>query len=72
MTVRNWREPEEKEAEILREFLPEQLGEAEISKIEEVIAWYGRCLNCEKWGRYWRVVKAGYNAADGALVQKNC
>ena len=32
-------EPEEKEAEILREFLPEQLGEAEISKIvEEVIA----------------------------------
>ena len=48
-------EPEEKEAEILREFLPEQLGEAEISKIvEEVIAVKN---------------KVG-NAADGALVAK--
>ena len=66
-------EPEEKEAEILREFLPEQLGEAEISKIvEEVIAIAGmNDVSIQKMGQVIGAVKSKVgNAADGALVAK--
>ena len=64
-------EPEEKEAEILREFLPEQLGEAEISKIvEEVIAGMYD-VSIQKMGQVIGAVKSkAGNAADGALVAK--
>ena len=64
-------EPEEKEAEILREFLPEQLGEAEISKIvEEVIAGMDD-VSIQKMGQVIGAVKSKVgNAADGALVAK--
>ena len=66
-------EPEEKEAEILREFLPEQLGEAEISKIvEEVIAGMDD-VSIQKMGQVIGAVKSKVgNAADGAFGGENC
>ena len=60
-------EPEEKEAEILREFLPEQLGEAEISKIvEEVIAGMDD-VSIQKMGQVIGAVKS--KVGNAAMVR---
>ena len=64
-------EPEEQEAEILREFLPEQLSEAEIVAIVEDVVASMDDVSMQKMGQVIGVVqqKVG-NAADGALVAK--
>lgn len=64
-------EPEEQEAEILREFLPEQLSEAEIVAIVEDVVASMNDVSMQKMGQVIGVVKQKVgNAADGALVAK--
>ena len=64
-------EPEEQEAEILREFLPEQLSEAEVMAIVEDVVASMDDVSIQKMGQVIGVVKQKVgNAADGALVAK--
>jgi len=64
-------EPEEQEAEILREFLPEQLSEAEIVAIVEDVVASMDDVSMQKMGQVIGAVKQKVgNAADGALVAK--
>ena len=64
-------EPEEQEAEILREFLPEQLSEAEIVAIVEDVVVSMNDVSMQKMGQVIGAVKQKVgNAADGALVAK--
>jgi len=64
-------EPEEQEAEILREFLPEQLSEAEVVTIVEDVVASMNDVSMQKMGQVIVVVKQKVgNAADGALVAK--
>ena len=64
-------EPEEKEAAILREFLPEQLSEAEVVTIVEDVIANMNDVSMQKMGQVIGVVKQEVgNAADGALVAK--
>ncbi len=64
-------EPEEQEAEILREFLPEQLSEAEVMTIVEDVVASMNDVSMQKMGQVIGVVKQKVgNAADGALVAK--
>lgn len=64
-------EPEEQEAEILREFLPEQLSEAEVVTIVEDVIANMNDVSMQKMGQVIGVVKQKVgNAADGALVAK--
>ena len=64
-------EPEEQEAEILREFLPEQLSEAEVVTIVEDVVASMNDVSTQKMGQVIGVVKQKVgNAADGALVAK--
>ncbi len=64
-------EPEEQEAEILREFLPEQLSEAEVMAIVEDVVASMNDVSMQKMGQVIGVVKQKVgNAADGALVAK--
>lgn len=64
-------EPEEQEAEILREFLPEQLSEAEVVTIVEDVVASMDDVSMQKMGQVIGVVKQKVgNAADGALVAK--
>ena len=64
-------EPEEQEAEILREFLPEQLSEAEVVMIVEDVVASMNDVSMQKMGQVIGVVKQKVgNAADGALVAK--
>lgn len=64
-------EPEEQEAEILREFLPEQLSEAEVVTIVEDVVASMNDVSMQKMGQVIGVVKQKVgNAADGVLVAK--
>ena len=64
-------EPEEQEAEILREFLPEQLSEAEIVAIVEGVVASMDDVSMQKMGQVIGAVKSKVgNAADGALIAK--
>ena len=64
-------EPEEKEAAILREFLPEQLSEAEVMAIVEDVIVNMNDVSMQKMGQVIGAVKQKVgNAADGALVAK--
>ena len=64
-------EPEEQEAEILREFLPEQLSEAEVVTIVEDVVASMNDVSMQKMGQVIGVVKQKVgNAANGALVAK--
>ena len=64
-------EPEEQEAEILREFLPEQLSEAEVVTIVEDVVASMNDVSMQKMGQVIGVVKPKVgNEADGALVAK--
>ena len=64
-------EPEEQEAEILREFLPEQLSEAEVVTIVEDVIVNMSDVSMQKMGQVIGAVKQKVgNAADGALVAK--
>ena len=64
-------ESQEKEAAILREFLPEQLSEAEIVAIVEDVVASMDDVSMQKMGQVIGVVKQKVgNAADGALVAK--
>jgi hypothetical protein cdiviTM7_02614 len=64
-------EPEEQEAEILREFLPEQLSEAEVMAIVEDVVASMDDVSMQKMGQVIGAVKQKVgNAADGALVAK--
>ena len=64
-------EPEEKEAAILREFLPEQLSEAEVMAIVEDVITNMNDVSMQKMGQVIGAVKQKVgNAADGALVAK--
>lgn len=64
-------EPEEQEAEILREFLLEQLSEAEVVTIVEDVVASMNDVSMQKMGQVIGVVKQKVgNAADGALVAK--
>ena len=64
-------EPEEQEAEILREFLPEQLSEAEIVAIVEDVVVSMNDVSMQKMGQVIGAVKQKVgNAAVGALVAK--
>ncbi len=64
-------ESEEQEAEILREFLPEQLSEAEVVTIVEDVVASMNDVSMQKMGQVISVVKQKVgNAADGALVAK--
>ena len=64
-------EPEEQEAEILREFLPEQLSEAEILAIVEGVVASMDDVSMQKMGQVIGAVKSKVgNAADGALIAK--
>ena len=64
-------EPEEQEAEILREFLPEQLSEAEVMAIFEDVVASMDDVSIQKMGQVIGAVKQKVgNAADGALVAK--
>ncbi len=64
-------EPEEQEAEILREFLPEQLSEAELVAIVEDVVASMDDVSMQKMGQVIGAVKQKVgNAADGALVAK--
>ena len=66
-----WAEPAEQEAEILREFLPEQLSEAEVVTIVEDVVASMNDVSMQKMGQVIGVVKQKVgNAADGALVAK--
>ena len=64
-------ESEEKEAAILREFLPEQLSEAEIVAIVKDVVASMDDVSMQKMGQVIGAVeqKVG-NAADGALIAK--
>lgn len=64
-------EPEEQEAAILQEFLPEQLSEAEVrTVVAEVVNAMGD-VTVQQMGQVIGTVKAKVgNAADGALVAK--
>lgn len=64
-------EPEEQEAAILREFLPEQLSEAEIVAIVEDVVASMNDVSMQKMGQVIGAVKQKVgNAADGALIAK--
>ena len=64
-------EPEEQEVEILREFLPEQLGEAEVVTIVEDVIANMDDASMQKMSQVIGAVKQKVgNAADGALVAK--
>ena len=64
-------EPEEQEAEILREFLPEQLSEAEVVTIVEDVIVNMNDVSMQKMGQVIGAVKQKVgNAADGALIAK--
>ena len=64
-------EPEEQEAEILREFLPEQLSEAEIVAIVEDVVVSMDDVSIQKMGQVIGAVKQKIgNAADGALIAR--
>ena len=64
-------EPEEQEAEILREFLPEQLSEAEVMAIVEDAVASMDDVSMQKMGQVIGAVKQKVgNAADGALIAK--
>ena len=64
-------EPEEQEAEILREFLPEQLSEAEIVAIVEGVVASMDDVSMQKMGQVIGAVKQKVgNAADGVLIAK--
>ena len=64
-------ESEEQEAEILREFLPEQLSEAEIMAIVKDVVASMDDVSMQKMGQVIGAVKQKVgNAADGALVAK--
>ena len=64
-------EPEEQEAEILREFLPEQLSEAEVVTIVEDVVASMNDVSMQKMGQVIGVGKQKVgSAADGALVAK--
>ena len=64
-------EPEEQEAEILREFLPEQLSEAEIVAIVKDVVASMNDVSMQKMGQVIGAVKQKVgNAADGALIAK--
>ena len=64
-------EPEEQEAEILREFLPEQLSEAELVAIVEDAVASMDDVSMQKMGQVIGAVKQKVgNAADGALIAK--
>ena len=64
-------EPEEQEAEILRDFLPEQLSEAEVMAIVEDVVASMDDVSVQKMGQVIGAVKQKVgNAADGALVAK--
>ena len=64
-------EPEEQEAEILREFLPEQLSEAEVMAIVEDVVASMDDVSMQKMGQVIGAVKQKVgNTADGALVAR--
>ena len=64
-------EPEEQEAEILREFLPEQLSETEIMAIVEDVLASMDDVSIHKIGQVIGAVKQKVgNAADGALIAR--
>lgn len=64
-------EPEEQEAEILREFLPEQLSEAEVMAIVEDVVASMDDVSIQKMGQVIGAVKQKVgNAADGALIAR--
>jgi hypothetical protein cdiviTM7_02614 len=64
-------EPEEQEAEILREFLPEQLSETEIMAIVEDVLASMDDVSIQKMGQVIGAVKQKVgNAADGALIAR--
>lgn len=64
-------EPEEQEAEILREFLPEQLSEAEVMVIVEDVVASMDDVSIQKMGQVIGAVKQKVgNAADGALIAR--
>ena len=64
-------ESEEKEAAILREFLPEQLSEAEIVAIVKDVVAGMDDVSMQKMGQVIGAVKQKVgNAADGALIAK--
>lgn len=64
-------EPEEQEAEILREFLPEQLSEAEVMAIVEDVVASMDDVSMQKMGQVIGAVKQKVgNAADGALIAR--
>ena len=64
-------EPEEQEAEILREFLPEQLSEAEVVTIVEDVVASMDDVSMQKMGQVIGAVKQKVgNAADGALIAR--
>ena len=64
-------EPEEQEAEILREFLPEQLSEAEVMAIVEDVVASMDDVSIQKMGQVIGAVKQKIsNAADGALIAR--
>ena len=62
-------EAEENEAAVLKEFLPEQLGEDEVRAIvQEVVAGMGE-VSMQQMGQVIGAVKAkAGNAADGAMI----
>ena len=64
-------EPEEQEAEILREFLPEQLSEAEVMAIVEDVVASMDDVSIQRMGQVIGAVKQKVgNAADGALIAR--
>lgn len=64
-------EPEEQEIEVLQQYLPEQLGEAEVVALaSDVIASMGD-VSMQQMGQVISAVKAkAGNAADGALIAR--
>lgn len=62
-------EPEEQEAAVLREFLPQQLSEAEVrALVQQVIDGMGE-VSMQQMGQVIGAVKAKVgNAADGAMI----
>ncbi|MDO4712849.1 MAG: GatB/YqeY domain-containing protein [Candidatus Saccharibacteria bacterium] len=62
-------EPEEQEAAVLREFLPQQLSEAELrALVQQVIDTMGE-VSMQQMGQVIGAVKAKVgNAADGAMI----
>ena len=64
-------ESEEKEAAILREFLPEQLSKAEVVAIVEDVVASTNDVSMQKIGQVIGAVKQKVgNAADGALIAR--